>query len=221
MIKLTGKNYLHMKKSVLWRGQVLALALFLLSAFGITSFLDLYETLQIEKSKAEELMSRSFASGKPQTVSDLTKTARGLEAELRVATVRELIRAARAYTESSAFQSDYTRWRDQQLGYDTKPTSAVRNPLGMLEKKLNKKVNEKKDEGKYPAKPADAVKLRLQEFLDLSATVDFSAKLTSTRRFENSEYEAKPNEWKACYRAGEPVVKAAREEVEKWLKEIQ
>lgn len=193
----------------------------LLSAFSIAAYLDVFETLQIGRDKAEQLMASSFASGKPQATSELVKAAKSLETGIKVEAARELVRAAKAYTETSAFQADYTKWRDEQLGYATKPTNAVRNPLGMLERKLDKKLNAKKDESKYPAKASDAVKLRLQEFLDLSATVDFSARLTSGSRFENSAYEAKPNEWKACYRAGEPVVKAAREEVEKWLSSLQ
>jgi hypothetical protein len=210
-----------MKKSVSPRAVSMVFMVMILSAFSLAAYLDVFETLQIERDKAEQLMARSFASGKPQATSDLVKTARNLETDVKVAAVRELVKAAKAYTETSAFQSDYTRWRDEQLGYATKPTSAVRNPLGMLERKLDKKLNAKKDESKYPAKASDAVKQRLQEFLDLSATVDFGARLTSGRRFENSAYEAKPNEWKACYRAGEPVVKAAREEVEKWLASLR
>lgn len=210
-----------MKKSVFPRLVTLAFGGIVLSAFSIAAYLDVFETLQIERDKAEQLMARSIASGKPQATSDLVKVARSLETDVKVAAVRELISAAKAYTETPAFQSDYTRWRDEQLGYATKPTNAVRNPLGMLERKLDKKLNAKKDESKFPAKASDAVKLRLQEFMDLSATVDFSARLTSGRRFENSAYEAKSNEWKACYRAGEPVVRAARQEVEKWLSSIQ
>jgi hypothetical protein len=211
----------YMKKSVVLRNYLLFLVAGLLSAFSTAVFFDVFETLQIEQGKAEQLMAKSFASGRPYTEGSLVKAARSLETDIKVSAVRELIKAAKAYTETSSFQSDYTKWRDQQLGYGTKATSAVRNPLGMLEKKLDKKLNEKKDESKYPAKAGDAVKLRLQQFLDLSATVDFSARLTSGRQFENSEYEAKSNEWKACYRAGEPVVKAAREEVEKWLRSLQ
>jgi hypothetical protein len=210
-----------MKKSVSPRIGIIVFLAMVFSAFSLAVFLDVFETLQIERNKAEQLMAKSFASGKPQTTSELVKAAKNLETDVKVAAVRELVSAAKAYTETPAFQSDYTKWRDEQLGYATKPTNAVRNPLGMLERKLDKKLNEKKDESKYPAKANDALKLRLQEFMDLSSTVDFSARLTSGRRFENGAYEAKPNEWKACYRAGEPVVRAAREEVEKWLSSLR
>jgi hypothetical protein len=64
------------------------------------------------------------------------------------------------------------------------------------------------------------VKQRLQEFLDISKTVDFDAELQGSM-FKNPAYERKSAQWKMCYRAGKEVVEAAREEADKWLKELQ
>ena len=75
----------------------------------------------------------------------------------------------------------------------------------------------------YPADPAQLVQKRLQDYLALSATVDFGAALTSpdrygVRKFVNPEYEKKSNQWKAVYRAGKEVNEAVRAYVTDWLK---
>ena len=93
--------------------------------------------------------------------------------------------------------------------------------LGKLaENAIDKQLNKSEDEKKIPADPQEMIKKRLQEFLALSATVDFEARLNGTV-FANPEYESKSDQWKMCYRAGKPVIDAAREEAEAWLKELQ
>jgi hypothetical protein len=65
------------------------------------------------------------------------------------------------------------------------------------------------------------VKQRLQDFLEISASVEFDEELnTGDRKFANPEYERKNDQWKMCYRAGKEVVHAAREFAEKWLAEL-
>lgn len=70
-----------------------------LSAFLLAAFLYVFETLQIERGNADQLMPRSFASGKPQTTGDLVKAAKNLETDIKVTAVRELVRAAREEVE--------------------------------------------------------------------------------------------------------------------------
>ncbi len=75
----------------------------------------------------------------------------------------------------------------------------------------------------FPENPNGAIARRLHEFLDLSATVDFNAKLipqNSVMLFENSAYQNKPEQWKLCFRAGKEATAAARAAVQAWLKEI-
>jgi len=50
--------------------------------------------------------------------------------------------------------------------------------------------------------------------------VNFDAK-TANGEFLDDEYRRKPAQWKMYYRAGKPVITAAREEVSAWLKELQ
>lgn len=72
----------------------------------------------------------------------------------------------------------------------------------------------------YPEDPRSLITRRLQEFLEVSAEVDFNAKLVEDEgkmRFVEEEYEQKPGEWKLCYRAGKEAVAAAREFASAWL----
>jgi len=59
----------------------------------------------------------------------------------------------------------------------------------------------------------------LQDFLRISATVDFDAELDGNV-FVKKEYEKKSSWWKMCFRAGRDVVQAAREDAQKWLDEL-
>ncbi|MGI5860449.1 MAG: hypothetical protein ACOX6T_00160 [Myxococcales bacterium] len=76
-----------------------------------------------------------------------------------------------------------------------------------------------------PEDPRKAVKAGLERFLELCDGVDFKAKLVgeegSPRRFERGDYESKPNEWKACFRAGKEATEAARAFAREWLKTLE
>lgn len=75
----------------------------------------------------------------------------------------------------------------------------------------------------YPERPAPLIATRLREFLEVSADVDFAAKLTprnSRMVFENEAYEQKSAQWKMCYRAGKEATAAARAAAQAWLKEL-
>lgn len=73
----------------------------------------------------------------------------------------------------------------------------------------------------YPQDPVVMIKSRLQEYLQISSTVDFNAKLTGTGKkqtFVNPVYEKKSLKWKAIYRAGKEVNDAVTIFVKEWLK---
>lgn len=75
----------------------------------------------------------------------------------------------------------------------------------------------------YPENPAPAIAKRLREFLAASDNVDFDAQLKSQNGrmvFVNPAYEAKPAQWKLCFRAGREATTAARAAVQAWLKEL-
>ena len=78
-------------------------------------------------------------------------------------------------------------------------------------------------EKEYPSDPRKLIKARLEEFLQVTADVDFNAALKEeyrVKKFVNPTYEKKSNEWKMAYRAGKPVVEAARSFVSSWLEEL-
>jgi hypothetical protein len=78
---------------------------------------------------------------------------------------------------------------------------------------------------KYPAAPNVLIAGRLHQFLDLSKDVAFDAKLLSNgagkMKFADPQYEAKPGNWKLCYRAGKGPVEAARSFAMDWLRQIE
>lgn len=75
-----------------------------------------------------------------------------------------------------------------------------------------------------PATPRELVKLRLKEFLDLTADIDFDAKLVQSgkvKKFADPRLEAKSHEWKYCFRAGKETITAAREYARNWLNALK
>ena len=94
---------------------------------------------------------------------------------------------------------------------------------GAAQQQAQHKLNVAEWEKKYPVDPKPFVAQRLREFLSLSATVDYSAKLVKKdgmMRFENPAYERKDSQWKYMYRAGKPAVDAARALAQDWLKAL-
>lgn len=80
-------------------------------------------------------------------------------------------------------------------------------------------------EKKYPANQLLYVKVRLQEFMETTKDIDFTAELTTKNNgkkyFVNPAYERKSSHWKMAFRAGKEVVEPAREFVQKWIEEIK
>jgi len=79
-------------------------------------------------------------------------------------------------------------------------------------------------EGRYPSDPRVLVAMRLRQFLDTTRDLDFTARLVQqdkVQKFENPALEAKPSEWKMCFRAGKPATDTAREFARKWLADLK
>ncbi|MDB5197546.1 MAG: hypothetical protein JWP88_1917 [Flaviaesturariibacter sp.] len=76
----------------------------------------------------------------------------------------------------------------------------------------------------YPTDYRQMIKTRLQTFLDLAETVDFSAQLKEQGgklRFVNPHYEAKPSDWKLIFRAGKEVSQPSVAFAKAWIGEIE
>lgn len=78
-------------------------------------------------------------------------------------------------------------------------------------------------EEQYPADYRQLIKRRLQKFIDLASTVDFSAELklvNGKKKFVNPLYEAKAYDWKQVFRAGKDVIEPAMTFAQQWIKEL-
>lgn len=190
-------------------------------ALMAASVVNIFDELEVSRDDAAPKLVESFGAGILVADYDVVKKARSLPQAARVEGARQLVRYAREYTQSPEFKKQYSRWRDERLGYKQKKKGlGSLNPMKMIDKAIDKQINKGDDEKKYPANADELIKKRLQTFLDLSATIDFDAELNGSQ-FANPEYEKKSDAWKMCFRAGKAVIAAAREEVEIWLKELE
>lgn len=78
-------------------------------------------------------------------------------------------------------------------------------------------------ENKYPGDYSQLVKTRLEKYLAIASTVDFTAELVDKngkKKFVNPAYEAKNNDWKMIFRAGKEVCTVTTAFAKQWLKEL-
>jgi hypothetical protein len=80
----------------------------------------------------------------------------------------------------------------------------------------------------FPADARTLIASRLRHFLEVTADVNFTAQLvdktigdSKKKVFADAALEAKPAEWKMCFRAGKPSTDAARAFAQKWLGDLQ
>ncbi|HUP13808.1 MAG TPA: hypothetical protein VM187_16420, partial [Niastella sp.] len=172
---------------------IIAFAIVLMAA----TVTNVFEDLGFTEDDAKENVLASFGGGFINTSYEVVKNAKALSVELRVTGTRQLVRFAKEYSQTSDFQKKYTKWRNERLGYRKKKLSL--NPMKALDNVIDKQLNKGDDEKRYPADAKELVKQRLNEFLEVSATVDFDAQLNGSM-FANPTYEAKNQQWKMCYR---------------------
>jgi hypothetical protein len=199
-----------------------AVAFFTLTAAVVA---DIYSSLDINKEQAKKRLLESIGEGYIMSGEhDLVSKARNLPVEMRVAGIRELIKLAKEYTSSDEFASDYKKWRNNRINPGQKSRLGLPKFKKMLDNAVDnavdKTVGGNENEDRYPSDPNKLIKKRLEEFLSVSESVDFDAKLNGSM-FVNPDYESKDDKWKMCYRAGREVIGAAREEAQKWVKELE
>jgi hypothetical protein len=79
-------------------------------------------------------------------------------------------------------------------------------------------------EAVWPADHRVLVAGRLRHFLDVSKDVAYDAALiekNGKKVFADPALEARPKEWKMCFRAGKPATDAARAFAAKWLRDLE
>ncbi len=111
----------------------------------------------------------------------------------------------------------------------------TKEQLGQMDEKAAKEAEEKyqRDMVVYKTEMVEWEKMkdmnymlrtRLKAFLDLTADIDFNAKLVRSEKlqiFENPDYEAKDYFWKACFRCGPTTIMQARLKATEWLSELR
>lgn len=193
--------------------------LILAAALMAATVANVFDDLQMSEDNAKDYIVSSFGGGFLISSYEVLKLAKAMPADVQASSTRQLIKFAKEYTKTAEFQKKYTKWRNERLGYKSKKLG-LPNLSKVLDNAVDKQLNKGDDEKRYPANANDLIRKRLEKFLAVSATVDFDAKLNGSL-FANPEYESKPGEWKACYRAGKAVITAAREEAQAWLKELE
>jgi hypothetical protein len=79
-------------------------------------------------------------------------------------------------------------------------------------------------EAKYPTNHMLYVKIRLQQFLEETKDIDFTAQVVTIngkKYFVSKAYESKGKRWKMGFRAGKEAVETARTLVQQWMNEIK
>jgi hypothetical protein len=183
------------------------------------AFINFFDEINITQETAKEYLLKSIASGTLVTSGDIVSKTKNLPVDIRVAGIKQLMQLAKDYTATDEFKSDYKKWRNAKLNPDEKTRLGIPKLGKMVNNKIDNVVDKDKNEKIYPSDPDVLIKKRLEDFLSLSATVDFDAEVLNGR-FLKREYEAKSAQWKMCYRAGKEVVDAARTEARNWLKEM-
>ena len=158
---------------------------------------------------ADETLKKQKAEFEKQ-VAEMRKNMAGLDAETRK-TMEEAIKQMQA--QMTAMEKD------------PEQKETMRQMVEM-QKEMNKDQYAeqlKVWEENYPADPRLLIKKRIEEFMEMSADLEYSAKLVpsgSVMRFADEEYEGKPSAWKLCFRAGKEATEAAREFARAWLVEL-
>ena len=205
--------------------KILAIAIVALTTLTAAVVADIYSSLDISKEEAKKRLLECIAEG--YIVSgehDLVSKARSIPVDMRVAGIRQLIGLAKEYTGSEEFQKDYKKWRNNRLNPGQKSKLGIPRFRKILDNQVDKAVDKatggSEADNRYPEDPQELVKKRLEEFLEVSETVNFEAEMRGNM-FADAKYEGKDDKWKMCYRAGKEVVGAAREEAKKWLDELK
>lgn len=127
----------------------------------------------------------------------------------------------------ATLEAGWKDMREQMTAMETGPRRAE------LEKAIREqhaaRVREREEALKqldavWPAEARALVASRLRRFLDVSRDIAYDAKLIDKdgkKVFADAVFEARPKEWKLCFRAGKPATDAARAFAQRWLTELQ
>jgi hypothetical protein len=142
----------------------------------------------------------------------------------RAAAVTALGGFLKEYVQSGSFRAEYAK-----AYKNSKPKGggllASLNTRSLLAKGTDKVMGRQAESNPnaLDKDPDVTLRKRLRSFLDATRDVDFEAETRGTggsRRFVLPTDEARPPEWKMCFRAGPEATGAARSFAQKWLDEL-
>lgn len=188
----------------------------------VLSAADAIETYELDREQVEMSVMNAFRGA--WYPFDVTDALRQLPPNQRGAAVRAIGEFARGYVGSPAFKKAYAEAYKQSKpkGFGLPSLSARALADKAIEKAQGRTASG--DSDALDKNPNVTLKRRLEQFLELSADVNFAAETTGegpARRFVKPEDEAKPREWKMCFRAGPEATAAARAFAKEWLAELQ
>jgi hypothetical protein len=187
---------------------------------GSEAFRQRYEQeRQAARPEAPQLKVRSKEAIRKEKIAETEESIRKTEQTLREVKP-EVARALRPMLE--VLQNNLKEYRSPDSRmidlFHTGEQYAAENEKRNYEDRL------KQWEVDYPANYKVMIRRRLEHFLSVARTVDFSAALKTVgnrRKFVNPAYEGKSSEWKMIYRAGASVIRPAMSFAEKWMAELE
>lgn len=150
------------------------------------------------------------------------------KAKKEIDKIEKSLKAATQENIKKIYQDSYDRQKKQLEEYqkpDNRTIAMMANgEKAQYEQEIKRYAEKMKNwEADYPADPSLFVKKRLQEVLTVTAGIDYNAELMEKNKkkvFVNPEYEKKPLNWKAGFRAGKEVTETVRTLVQQWMQEL-
>ena len=175
------------------------LASLLLAAPGVAAAADSLQSLNMNPDAAHRAVLETFDRGFVTLPAGYVAFW-ALDDAHRAALVPPLLSIVRAYVESPDFAAKLLAARQAGVSEAARAAQSSRSALA-----------------------EQVVADRLRQFLDLSADVDFNARMVTRKGqtcFADARLESRPPEWKLCYRAGPQTLAAARAFAGDWLKTL-
>lgn len=196
-----------------------SVAMATLGLFGFQQLQKKYENifnqLGLETEEAESYITGNIMGN--STTFPRTKIMAQLALNKRADAIREIGNYVKAYLKTPACLAEYETTR-KEMKPELPPNTSIKEDMDWYRKDL------KRWETEYPASLNMLVKKRLNDFLELTSSIDYNAKLErrgSKMVFADPALEEKDEFWKACFRSGKPTVDAARAYARQWLSELK
>lgn len=192
-------------------------ALSLFSFRQVQSFYgNIFEQLGLQAEEANSYIESNIIDGSASFPTSRVMAALALDK--REDAVKAIGLHVKVYVQSPAFAEQYKTAREDQK--PQKPEELYQNAENMAVYREDMK----RWEAEYPANIKALLKQRLTQFLQQTASIDYTAKLVPSGRkmiFADAALEAKDPFWKACFRSGKRTVDAARVFARQWLAELK